>query len=376
MTHLLYAVAALLAAGLIYVLAVMGWAQYRAYGDRYFSRPLAERRRHIETLQKHARYVRPVFEALAKVAQLKKVPVMRYGEVTGPPFGCTKKSYAFTKHYRPQPNDIFIATQMKCGTTWMQQIVFEILHGGDGDLSDSGYRHMYALSPWIETSPKASVAMENAPLVGPGRNRIIKTHMPADLTPYAEAAKYIYVTRHPVSCFASCVDFIGKLGGPLIPDRTHMLAWFCSEDMWWRPWPDHVEGWWRRAQAHDNVLFVHYEEMKRDLRGAIRDVAEFLQRPLSAEELDKVAYKASFEYMRDHEYYFEMFAPTIFSVSGPIRFMQAGTVNRYQDTRDAERERINAFCRERLKNATYPLAKYYPDVAGASDQAGPQAQAI
>ncbi|HBG51064.1 MAG TPA: hypothetical protein DDW89_04535, partial [Gammaproteobacteria bacterium] len=59
----------------------------------------------------------------------------------------SKKSYAGTLHYQPEAADIFIATQMKCGTTWMQQIVFEILHGGAGDLSDAGYRHMYAVSP-------------------------------------------------------------------------------------------------------------------------------------------------------------------------------------------------------------------------------------
>jgi len=346
----------------LYAIGFMIWVEIQTRGDGYFARPLAERQAFVKMLQKHAVFMRPPLEFLSRVFRLPKIPVMRYQGVTGPLMMCSKKSYAATLNYMPGSEDIFIATQMKCGTTWMQQIVFEILHGGEGDLSDDGYRHMYALSPWIETSPTSSVPMERAPLVGPKKNRIIKTHMPAQLIPDNDGAKYIYVTRHPVSCFASCVDFINLLGGPMIPDRKHLLDWYCSEDMWWMSWPDHVESWWKRSQQHDNVLFVHYEELKQDLPGMITKIAEFLNTPLSDDEHKKVVHKAGFEYMKEHEYYFEMFAPNVFSVSNDIRFMQSGALNRHEDTDAIERERINEFCRERLANASYPLAAYYPDV--------------
>lgn len=346
-----------------YALGFMLWVELQTRGDGYFARTLAQRQRFIRILQKHAVYIRPVFELVAKVVRLKKIPAMQYQGVTGPVMMCSKNSYAATVNYQPGPEDIFIATQMKCGTTWMQQIVFEILHGGEGDLSDTGYRHMYALSPWIETSPTASVPMERAPLVGRHNNRIIKTHMPAQLIPHSDAAKYIYVTRHPVSCFASCVDFINLLGGPLVPDRNNLLDWYCSDDMWWMSWPDHVESWWQRSQQHSNVLFVHYEELKQDLPGVINKIAQFLNCPLSDDELQKVVNKASFDYMKEHEYYFEMFSPNVFSVSKKdIRFMQSGSLNRHEDTEGIERERIKAFCREKMAKATYPLATYYPDV--------------
>ncbi len=347
----------------VYALGFMLWVELQTRGDGYFARTLTQRQRFIRILQKHAAYIRPVFELVAKVVRLKKIPVMQYQGVTGPVMMCSKKSYAATVNYQPGPEDIFIATQMKCGTTWMQQIVFEILHGGDGDLSDTGYRHMYALSPWIETSPTSSVSMERAPLVGRHNNRIIKTHMPAQLIPHSDAAKYIYVTRHPVSCFASCVDFINLLGGPLVPDRNNLLDWYCSDDMWWMSWPDHVESWWQRSQQHSNVLFVHYEELKQDLPGMINKIAQFLNCPLSDDALQKVVNKASFDYMKEHEYYFEMFSPNVFSVSKKdIRFMQSGSLNRHEDTEGIERERIKAFCREKMAKATYPLATYYPDV--------------
>ena len=347
----------------LYALGFMIWVEVQTRGDGYFARTLAERQRFIQILQKHAMFIRPVFEAVAKVIRLKKIPVFKYQGVAGPMMMSSKKAYAATVNYKPGQEDIFIATQMKCGTTWMQQIVFEILSAGEGDLSDAGYRHMYALSPWIETSPNASVPMERAPLVGRYNNRIIKTHMPAQLIPHSDEAKYIYVTRHPVSCFASCVDFIHLLGGPLVPDRQHLLDWYCSEDMLWMSWPDNVESWWQRSQQHSNVLFVHYEELKKDLLGMVNKISQFLNSPLNAEELQKVVTKAGFDYMKEHEYYFEMFSPNIFSVSKKdIRFMQSGSLDRHEDTERAERERINAFCREKMAHASYPLATYYPDV--------------
>jgi hypothetical protein len=196
------------------------------------------------------------------------------------------------------------------------------------------------------------------------RNRIIKTHMPAQLIPHSDLAKYIYVTRHPVSCFASCVDFIYKGMGPLTPTRRDMLAWFCSDDMWWMSWPDHVESWWQRSQQHANVLFMHYEDLKRDLEGGVRQVAAFLEVPLTDAQVAKVVHKAGFDYMREHEEEFEMFAPNLFSVSTPenIRYMQSGSLDRHQDTDIHERERILAFCRERLAHASYPVRDHYPDV--------------
>ena len=64
------------------------------------------------------------------------------------------------------------------GTTWMQQIVYEIFYKRKGDLSDAGHRHLYAASPWIEAVD--GVSMDEAPLHGAKGRRIIKTHLPAN----------------------------------------------------------------------------------------------------------------------------------------------------------------------------------------------------
>jgi hypothetical protein len=272
---------------------------------------------------------------------------------------CSPRTFAAARRYEPRPEDVFVATQMKCGTTWMQQIVYEAVCRGRGDLGDDGHRHLYAASPWLES--KGSVSMEDAPLVGARPTRIVKTHLPAELCPYGERARYVYVLRHPVSCFASCVDFLRAGMGPAAPDRAGLLDWFCSERMWWGPWPDHADGWWRWRER-GNVLFLHYEAMKRDLAGAVRRVSDFLGLDLDARELAAVVEKSDYGWMKEHEERFEMHPPSPFA-SGA--FLVKGSHDRHADARPDEAERIARFCRERLEGRDYPLAEFYPDVAQA-----------
>ncbi|PCI46629.1 MAG: hypothetical protein COB51_06810 [Moraxellaceae bacterium] len=348
---------------LIYFVAFMVIVELRTRGDRYFSRPLEERRKMREMIARNAAYIRPVFDFIAKYYRFKSIPVFLYQGVSGPFGMSSKKSYAATVAYEPQANDVFVATQMKCGTTWMQQVVFEILFKGEGDLSDDGYRHMYAVSPWIETDPTSSVPFNKAPLLGENKIRLIKTHMPAQLIQQNDAAKYIYVTRHPVSCFASVIDFVHMLAGPLSPTRQNLLEWYCSEEMFWQRWPDHVEGWWRRSQDHDNVLFVHFEEMKKDLGAVVDRVATLLEVTLTAEERLKVVEKSGFSYMSENEEHFEMFSPNVFSVSEKEgRFMKSGALERFNDATEYEKKRINEMCQQCLAEASYPIDKFYPDV--------------
>src|SRR5205814_1503930 len=118
---------------------------------------------------------------------------IQYKGVSAPTESCSLESFARAEAYQPRPEDIFVVTQMRCGTTWMQHIVFQILYRGNGDLVETG-RAMYAVSPWIEG--RKSVPIEQAPLLGRERpSRMIKTHLPAQLCPYGSDARYIYVAR-------------------------------------------------------------------------------------------------------------------------------------------------------------------------------------
>jgi len=349
----------LLIAGLFaYVVASFRWLRKQTTRDRYFSRPLPERRALKAEIARRARLFVPVMTALARVPWIPDFD-RKYRGVAFSPMVCPRAVFEAATRYQPDSRDIFVATQMKCGTTWMQQVVFEILCRGRGDLSDTGLRHMYAASPWIESV--ASVSMEDAPRIGESQARIIKTHLPALLCPYSEKARYIYVTRHPVACFASCIDFTRFVAGPLMRPEG-WLDKFCSDDMWWQPWPDHVAGWWDWSVSRSNVLFVHYEDMLADLGTQVDAVAAFLGVELLADERAAVVRKCGFAYMKEHEEVFEMTPPSYFSMRGGSYFA-SGKAERVHDVGPEATARIGAFCRERLAGAAYPLERFYPDVA-------------
>jgi hypothetical protein len=220
------------------------------------------------------------------------------------------------------------------------------------------------MSPWIDAVN--SVSMEQAPLVGERPTRIIKSHLPASLCPYSPDAKYIYVTRHPVSCFASIVDYHRSLLGPLMPPVETQADWFCSSRMYWLPWPAHVEGWWRWSVERPNVLFIHFEEMKKDFEAARAKVEQLLGCELTAAERARVAERSSFKYMKDHEEFFEMAPPTMFSVAGG-RFLPSGNTARHEDVTPVIRDRVLHYCRAALRSSQYPSGRFYADLQPSAE---------
>jgi hypothetical protein len=204
-------------------------------------------------------------------------------------------------------------------------------------------------------------------LIGTERpSRIIKTHFPVTACPRASAARYIYVARHPVACFASCVDFIGENSGPMAPTLDLVEEWFCSDRMWWGAWPAHVYGWWGAAQTMDNVLFVHFEEMKEDPAAIVRKVAKFLgMEELSDTELAEIVRKSGFEYMRANASTFEMHPPHVLATDA--RMFVKGTTDRHADVPDDARSRIAEWVAaappsDEFPAVPYPLRERYSDL--------------
>jgi hypothetical protein len=136
--------------------------------------------------------------------------------------------------------------------------------------------------------------------------------------------------------------------------------------MYWSPWPRHVDGWWQQAQRRDNILFVHFEEMKKDLGAVVDRVASFLGCDLTPDEQRRVAERCSFEYMKRHEEFFEMAPPTMFSAYGG-EFMASGKAARHDDVTLEVRERIAEYCRHALQGRAYPAERFYPDLAVAAN---------
>src|SRR3569833_758799 len=90
--------------------------------------------------------------------------------------------------FRFRDDDIIISTYAKSGTTWMQQIISQMLFNGDTEIDTQ------AMSPWIDFRvPPKEVKL---PAVeAQTHRRFVKTHLPVEALVYSPRAKYIYIGR-------------------------------------------------------------------------------------------------------------------------------------------------------------------------------------
>ncbi len=100
--------------------------------------------------------------------------------------------------YRPDPDDVFVVTPAKCGTTWMQQIVHGLRSGGSMD-----FDNINDVVPWLGLShtaeEEARAAQQDL------RPHVFKSHSPLDQAP--QGARYIVVLRDPADAMLSHYRF-------------------------------------------------------------------------------------------------------------------------------------------------------------------------
>lgn len=211
--------------------------------------------------------------------------------------------------FRFRPGDIVIATWAKSGTTWLQQIVGQLLHGGAEDVP------VAEISPWVELRWYPKDAMLAA-LEAQQHRRFMKTHLPADALPLSVKARYIYVARdgrdvalslynHHKNMTWLAYRFINGTPGRVGPALEqpcgdvvdYFREWLARDGFpFWPYWP-HIRSWWD-VRDLPNVLLVHYENLRRDLQSQMRRIARFLEVDVPEERWPVIVEHCSFDYMK------------------------------------------------------------------------------
>jgi hypothetical protein len=184
------------------------------------------------------------------------------------PKGFPVEGFESGQRYLAAAGDIFVATYPKCGTTWMQYIVYLLLHGAEplprGERLDTLFPHLE------EVGAEAVQALPEP--------RLIKTHLPFARTPWHAGARYICVARNPFDC---AVSFYHHTRGFVrhydFADGTfeEFFECFIRGEVDFGDYFDHLASW--LPHAHDpNVLVLTYERMLADPRAAVVAVGDFL----------------------------------------------------------------------------------------------------
>ncbi|XP_065450505.1 sulfotransferase 1C2-like isoform X2 [Chrysemys picta bellii] len=182
----------------------------------------------------------------------------------------------------------------------------------------------------ICTYPKAGV--EQAEAMPPPRT--LKTHLPVKLLPpsfWEQQCKFLYVARNAKDCMVSYYHF--QRMSKVVPDPGpwhEYFEMFMTGKVGWGPWHDHVKGWWKAKDMHC-VLFLFYEDMKKDLKREIQKVARFLGKNLDQELLEKIVYHTSFDVMKDNPMANRSGVPLSIMDQSISPFMRKGTVGDWKN---------------------------------------------
>lgn len=240
------------------------------------------------------------------------------------------------------PGDIVVVDPFKAGTTWTQRILQQILDNGterQQALSDS--------SPWLDSSfgdPAGMLAMLQRQRLA-GVRRVIKSHLPADAVPISPVARYLFVGRNGKDLGISFHTYLRQFTAGTL-ERIHRIhaawsgdprplvipadlqefldAWLSSDGYGCCDLFDVVGSWWQ-LREQPNVLLLHYNQLKQDLRGQIQRIAAFIDVDPAGLRLDPIVEHASFASMRAHAAQLVPFAgahmrdPRAFFSQGPAR---------------------------------------------------------
>lgn len=247
-------------------------------------------------------------------------------------------------------DDVVIATYAKSGTTWMQQIVSQLVFRGDPEVN------VAELSPWVDLRvPPREVKLPA--IEAQTHRRFLKTHLPVDALVFSPKVRYVYVARdgrdvlwsmwnHHVNAnaawYAALNDTPGLVGDPILPPpatvREYYHDWLDRDGYPFWPFWENVRTWWALRDL-PNVLLVHFADLKADMEGQIRRIAGFLDIKVADASWPAILEHCSFDWMKANA---AKAAPLggAFWDGGAQTFINKGTNGRWRDVLTAaEREK-------------------------------------
>ncbi|XP_056166546.1 cytosolic sulfotransferase 15-like [Syzygium oleosum] len=222
---------------------------------------------------------------------------------------------AFQRHFKAKDKDLIVASDQKSGTTWLMAIAFSIVKRSRFDVSNT---------PLLTSSPHELIPrfeldlFVNNPrfdLDDMEEPRLLSTHLPYSSLPECvmrSDCRIIYICRNPLDIVVSSWHFFLQLAqseewseGSLSLEEHFEI--YCQGKIPFGPFWDHMVGYWKESlERPHKVLFLKYEDLKEDIVGHLKNVAEFVGLPFTEEEeeggvIEEIAKMCSFKTLKDLE---------------------------------------------------------------------------
>ncbi|KAI5661163.1 hypothetical protein M9H77_20486 [Catharanthus roseus] len=206
--------------------------------------------------------------------------------------------------FKCKETDILICSSPKTGFTWLKSLCIAISTRTSSDELTNPLRNNlpHDIIPLLELHSHTHYD-DQLPFYS--------THLPFSLLPesiksLSSGCKIIYICRDPKDAFVSLWHFFNKIW--IQQPIEVCFQGFCEGKTGFGPYWDHVLEYWNASteMPAEKILFLKYEDLKKDNLFYVRRIAEFIGKPFSIKEeedgvVEKIAKFCSFESMSSLE---------------------------------------------------------------------------
>lgn len=245
-------------------------------------------------------------------------------------------------------DDIFVCSLMKCGSSWVHNIVWLLTNGLDFETNRNvewkklmgNFEDFTKLRSTKETCSERTLKDDWKENFGNMKSpRVLKAHSPVYFLPmgiWSKQAKVIYIVRNPKDAVVSEYHFLRNafhcdITMDDVVNGVINDAWlFC-------PRFSHILNCWRIRHL-PNVCFIVYEDLVTDTFATIQKISEFLNFSYTDAQLMELVEYSSFDNMKEIEAVNRekdlMWMENKFGKQRPdagFKFLRKGRVGAYRD---------------------------------------------
>ncbi len=244
-------------------------------------------------------------------------------------------------NWKIRPDDTYVITYIKNGTTWTQELVWCLQNNVDLETAKSvqlfqrtpflDFQFMGAMNKIYETN-YGSVLEKAEKMESP---RVLKTHLPFCLLPVdlLNQSKVVVCLRNPKDTAVSFYHHVTLLKSHgFSGDFKAFFDLFMDGLVMYGSYWDFVLNAWK-LKDHPNVCLLFYEDMKKDLASNVRKVASFLKKDLTDTQIQSLVEHLSFKNMKENAAVnLENLRQSAFTdASGPGSFIRKGEVGDWKN---------------------------------------------
>ncbi|KAL4640810.1 sulfotransferase 6B1-like [Arapaima gigas] len=221
-----------------------------------------------------------------------KEKIFKYNGILYPILLTPEENLKACESFEARPDDVMLVSYPKCGFNWTVGVLLKIINDGKEEPKEGPL----ALLEFLNPEKQKSLSQAPSP-------RLLGTHMHLDnISPSfaAKKTKMLVVFRNPKDTLVSYYHFCNS--NPVLPTPESwdkFFEEFMQGDVCWGSYFDYALAW-EKHMDDPNVMIVTFEEMKKDLTKAIRQISKFFSFTLSEEQIQTISKESMFGAMKDN----------------------------------------------------------------------------